>query len=110
MLVVANGCSDDTAGVTRTLARRFANVELLEIHQRIGKGGAVRAGLTFGREPYVAFIDADGSTAPDQLDVLLAACSERKLSGAIGSRWLPGSRIAASSRCSVASRAAPSTA
>lgn len=94
LLVVANGCSDDTAGVARSLARRYPTVELLEIRHQIGKGGAVRAGLTLGSEPYVAFIDADGSTTADQLDVLYQACVERKLSGAIGSRWLPGSRIA----------------
>ncbi len=94
LLVVANGCSDGTAALTRSLARLYPTVELLEIRQRIGKGGAVRAGLTLGSEPYVAFIDADGSTAANQLDVLLHACVERKLSGAIGSRWLPGSRIA----------------
>ena len=94
LLVVANGCSDGTSDVARSLARRFHTVKLLEIVHQIGKGGAVRAGLTFGTEPYVAFIDADGSTTADQLDILYHACIERKLSGAIGSRWLPGSRIA----------------
>jgi glycosyltransferase involved in cell wall biosynthesis len=94
LLVVANGCTDHTAEVTRSLARRYPTLELLEISQRIGKGGAVRAGLTFGNEPYVAFMDADGSTAPDQIDVLLQTCVEQKLAGAIGSRWLPESRIA----------------
>jgi dolichol-phosphate mannosyltransferase len=94
LLVVANGCTDDTTEVVRRLARRYPTVELLDIPNKIGKGGAVRAGLTLGTEPYVAFVDADGSTAADQLDVLLKTCIARGLSGMIGSRWLPGSRIA----------------
>jgi glycosyltransferase involved in cell wall biosynthesis len=107
LLVVANGCTDYTAEITRSLARRYPTLELLDISQRIGKGGAVRAGLTFGNEPYVAFMDADGSTAPDQIDILLQTCDEQKLAGAIGSRWLPESRIARKQplRRRVASRA-----
>jgi len=107
LLVVANGCTDFTADVTRSLARRYPTLELLEISQRIGKGGAVRAGLTFGNEPYVAFLDADGSTAPDQIEILLQTCIEHQLAGAIGSRWLPESRIARKQplRRRVASRA-----
>ena len=94
LLVVANGCTDETADIVRSLARRYATIELLEITKKIGKGGAVRAGLTLGNEPYVAFVDADGSTAADQVDFLLETCRTRKLSGAIGSRWMAGSRIA----------------
>ncbi len=93
ILVVANACTDRTSDIVRGLALIYHNVQLLEIAAPIGKGGAVRAGLKIGSEPYIAFVDADGSTRPDQVDVLLARCREEGLSGVIGSRWLPASTI-----------------
>ncbi len=93
ILVVANACTDRTTDIVRGLALIYHNVQLLEIAAPIGKGGAVRAGLKIGSEPYIAFVDADGSTRPDQVDVLLARCRDDGLSGVIGSRWLPESTI-----------------
>ncbi len=94
ILVVANGCTDRTPDVVRQMAGRYSNLQLLVVAAPLGKGGAVRAGLTIGTEPYVAFVDADGSARPDQLDLLLQACRSQEVSGAIGSRWLRGSIIA----------------
>jgi len=93
ILVVANGCTDTTVPLVKALTRAYETVELLEIPEDVGKGGAIRAGLTLGKEPYVAFVDADTSTPPEQLDVLLSACTADGVSGAIASRWLPASRI-----------------
>ncbi len=94
VLVVVNGCTDDTAQIIKRLSLEIANLELLEIEQAVGKGGAVRAGLTLGSEPFVAFVDADGSATADQLDVLLERCRDDGVCGVLGSRWLPESRIA----------------
>ena len=93
ILVVANGCVDDTAALVRELQAEFGNLELLEIRGRVGKGCAVRAGFVTGEEPFVGFTDADGSTAPEEFDKLLGAAKALGADGAIGSRWLPGSRI-----------------
>jgi len=93
VLVVANGCKDETSDIVRSFAATCPRVELLEIEAPIGKGGAIRAGLTLGREPYVAIVDADGSTHPAQIDRLLTHCRQHELSGVIGSRWLPASSI-----------------
>jgi len=94
ILVVVNGCTDGTATVVRNMTMRFANLELLEISEAVGKGGAVRAGLTFGDEPYVAFVDADGSATASELERLLLRCRDNPLAGVIGSRWMRKSRIA----------------
>ncbi len=93
VLVVLNGCTDDTGKVVRALEPRFPTLEIIEIPAPIGKGGAVRAGLTLGDEPFVAFADADGSAAARQIEALLAHCREPGVAGAIGSRWIEGATI-----------------
>jgi glycosyltransferase involved in cell wall biosynthesis len=91
--VVANGCTDGTIGVVTALALRFSNLRLIDIPGRVGKGGAIRAGLKTGDEPYVGFVDADHSTSAKEFDRLLDICRERDASGVIGSRWIAGARV-----------------
>jgi hypothetical protein len=91
--VVANDCSDATADIVRRLMSSFENLELVETARSIGKGGAVRVGLARGDEPYVAFIDADGSASAATLDHLLRRLRTERAAAAIGSRWLRGSQI-----------------
>lgn len=93
IMVIANACSDDTVGIVRGLMERYANLELMEINARIGKGGAIRAGLKTGDEPYIGFADADGSTSAEEFDRLFNACIQRSVDGVIGSRWLPGAVV-----------------
>ena len=93
VLVVLNGCSDRTGEVVRALQARFSTLDAIEIPAPIGKGGAVRAGMTLGDEPFVAFADADGSAAALQIELLLERCAEQGVAGAIGSRWIAGATI-----------------
>lgn len=91
VVVVANGCSDDTAHIVRMLQPQFENLRLIEIPAAIGKGGAVRVGLAAAGEPYVGFIDADGSTPAAEFARLYEQRGESD--AVIGSRWLPGARL-----------------
>lgn len=93
ILVVANGCTDDTAGVVRQAQQRYTNLELIEIHGRVGKGCAVRAGFTTGNEPFVGFTDADGSTSAKEFARIYEALRTSNQDGVIASRWLPESEI-----------------
>ena len=45
ILVVANGCSDATAHVARSVAKRLPSLRVLDIAAPVGKGGAVIEGL-----------------------------------------------------------------
>ncbi|MEO9263282.1 MAG: glycosyltransferase, partial [Candidatus Baltobacteraceae bacterium] len=93
ILVVANGCTDNTVSIVRAMQDRYANLELIEIAGRIGKGGAVRAGLWIGLEEFVAFVDADGSTSADEFARLYQLLDRSDDDAIIGSRWLRGARI-----------------
>ncbi len=93
IVVVANGCKDETADIVRSLQSEFPNLALIDIADPIGKGGAVRIGLKSGTEPFVGYADADDSASASQLDVLLQACARNGVAGAIGSRWIAGAQI-----------------
>jgi glycosyltransferase involved in cell wall biosynthesis len=91
--VIANACADDTVPVIEGLMQRFSNLQLVVINARIGKGGAIRAGLNIGDEKYVGFVDADGSTDAAEFARLFRCCEEEQVDGVIGSRWLPDSVV-----------------
>ena len=94
ILVVANGCTDGTITIVDSLRRKYGNLSMLVVEAGIGKGGAVRAGLTIGNEPYIAIADADGSTSAEEIGRLFRHCRSVRAAGVIGSRWLRGATIA----------------
>lgn len=91
--VIANACTDGTIPVIRNLMNRHPNLDLIVINGRVGKGGAIRAGLKTGNEPYVGFADADGSTSAREFARLFEKCARGGNDGCIGSRWLPGAQV-----------------
>lgn len=64
-------------------------------HNR-GKGAALRTGFRAANSEYVAFIDADGDIAPEQLEVLLSAQQDFAADIVFGSKLHPGSVVHAS--------------
>lgn len=89
LVVVLNGCRDNTLGVVQKVATDFPFVSWLEFKAPIGKGGALIEGLKLApRADLIGYVDADGATPPRAfLDLI------RHIEGydcAIGSRWMPG--------------------
>jgi glycosyltransferase involved in cell wall biosynthesis len=93
IVVVANGCTDSTAGSVRDLQREYGNLALIDIPARIGKGGAVRVGLSSGEESITGFVDADGSTPAPEFKRLFEICRAGDHDAVIGSRWKTGARV-----------------
>ena len=89
LVVVLNGCRDNTLGVVQRVARDHPCISFLDFKAPIGKGGALIEGLklaNFGA--YVGYVDADGATPPQSLLKLVPHLAEADC--VIGSRWLPG--------------------
>ena len=51
LVVVLNGCSDNTWGVVQAVAREYPAISALEFPAPIGKGGALIEGFKHGRFP-----------------------------------------------------------
>ena len=89
LVVVLNGCKDNTLGVVQRVAAEFPTVSALDFPEPIGKGGALIEGLKLAPlADLIGYVDADGATAPKAFHDLV-----RRLDGVdcvIGSRWLPG--------------------
>jgi len=91
IIVVANACSDSTARVVSDLARSDANLRLIDVNARLGKGGSVRLGFHVATGDVLCFVDADGATPPEELRRLTAALGDADC--VVASRWSNGARV-----------------
>ena len=89
LVVVLNGCRDNTLGVVQRVAGEYNFIRALNFPAPIGKGGALIEGLKLApTADVVGYVDADGASPPKALHELV-----KLLPGTdcvIGSRWLPG--------------------
>ncbi len=92
IVVILNGCTDNTLGVVQKVAAEFPAVRADEFKQPIGKGGALIEGLKLASQgELIGYVDADGATPPHAFLALVEKMSEADC--VVGSRWLPDSVI-----------------
>lgn len=91
LIVVANGCTDDTARIAINASQAHSQIRVINIVEKVGKGGAVLEGFRRAAGERVLFADADASTAPVSLLELVEALDRSDI--VIGSRRLPHSTI-----------------
>ncbi len=106
LVVVLNGCRDNTLGVVQKVAAEFPSVSALEFAAPIGKGGALIEGLKLAPlGDLIGYVDADGATPPHAFHDLVRRIGS-DADCVIGSRWLPGAvlHIEQSSKRQFASR------
>ena len=90
LLVVLNGCRDDTLGVVQNVMKDYPSIGYLNFDAPIGKGGALIEGLKLAPlVDVIGYVDADGASPPDAFHTLVKRINEADC--LIGSRWLPGS-------------------
>jgi glycosyltransferase involved in cell wall biosynthesis len=89
LVVMLNGCRDNTLGVVQAVAADFPEVSAVDHPDPIGKGGALIEGLKLApRADLIGYVDADGATAPRAfLDLVRQT---EKADCVIGSRWIEG--------------------
>jgi glycosyltransferase involved in cell wall biosynthesis len=89
LVVVLNGCRDNTRGVVEQVAKDFPSISLRDFSEPIGKGGALIEGLKLAPlADVIGYVDADGASPPHALHALVKRIGEADC--VIGSRWLPG--------------------
>ena len=93
-LVVDDGSPDGTGDIAEAIGRRDERVHVMHRTAKAGLGAAYIAGFRWALErdyDAVVEMDADGSHAPEQLPLLLAAMSDADL--VLGSRWVKGGTV-----------------
>jgi dolichol-phosphate mannosyltransferase len=89
IVVVLNGCVDDTIGVVRRVAETHPQISALDFPEPIHKGGALIEGLKLAPlADLIGYVDADGATPPAAYHDLVRRIEEADC--VIGSRWMPG--------------------
>src|SRR3989344_7366153 len=96
ILVVLNGCKDNTLEVVKAFNKKFREIVYLNFKQA-GKGFAITEGFkdSLKRDnEFIGFVDADMSTTPEEFYKLFKELQNKEyLGGVIASRWLKNSRI-----------------
>lgn len=90
--VVLNGCWDNTESVVKNLCKKFPHrLRYIVIKEAIGKGGALLHGFQDSQADYIGFVDADGSTSPEEYQKLITALPQ--YDGVIASRFIKGAIV-----------------
>src|SRR6266478_3992134 len=89
LVVVLNGCRDNTLGAVQRVAAEFPFISALDFPDPIGKGGALIEGLRLApTADLIGYVDADGASPPHAFHELAKLADRADC--VIGSRWLPG--------------------
>lgn len=88
IIVVCDGCGDNTAEVARAYAGRVP-LRILSYRKNRGKGYAVRKGMAASSGRVVAFMDADGSTPVHEFGRLAEPILRNEADLVVGSRRVP---------------------
>lgn len=79
VIVVASGCTDNTAGIVRQIARGDPRVELIEEKTRTGKTNAINLILANCRSGFLVMAGADIRLPQDAVSEILRAISDERV-------------------------------
>ena len=89
IIVILNGCRDNTLGIVERVAKVLPCISWENHPAPIGKGGALIEGLRLAPlADLIGYVDADGATPPHAFHELVKLTDRADC--VIGSRWLPG--------------------
>ena len=91
IIIVDDGSTDNTATLSRVLAKKDPAIRLIRHEINQGKGAAVQSGIQSASGDLVFFFDADGSTPIEEIEKLLPFFTAYDV--VIGSRYLNNSSI-----------------
>lgn len=91
IIVILNGCKDNTLRVVKTSAKKYNQIKYIDIKEAIGKGGAVIEGFKQAEGELIGFVDADNSTKAEYFYDLVKDINNYDC--AIASRWIKGAKV-----------------
>lgn len=79
VLFINDGSTDKSGALIREACREHEHFFFVEFSRNCGLSAAIKAGIDHAASPYVAYIDADLQTAPEELDLLTPYADEYEL-------------------------------
>lgn len=73
VIVVLNGCGDNTRTVVEQIGELWPQVRIIEFPEPMGKGGAIWEGMAVARGGFIAFVDADNMVRASETAKLIQA-------------------------------------
>ncbi len=94
LVVILNGCRDNTVGVVRAAEQNYPDLAHLDFPEAIGKGGALIEGLKLApTADLIGYVDADGATPPAAFLDLAQRAAAGQADCVIASRWIAGAQV-----------------
>lgn len=93
IIVVNDGSTDKTSQTVKAFQETIKNLKLSEYSKNEGKGFAVKSGIEKSSGEFILFADADNSTPIEELDNLYDCLLKTNSQIAIGSRYMPSSKV-----------------
>jgi len=92
ILIIPNGCKDKTADIAREWQKKYPSmIDVYEVKEAIGKGGAITKGFELAEGDYIGFVDVDEATKASEYAKVIEAAFQAD--GAIAARWRKDSVI-----------------
>lgn len=76
LLVVLDGCTDNSLGVMLDAAQRHSGIAVIELNGTVGQHAALAAGLSFARGEFVVTMDADLQNPPEMVPEIVARLAD----------------------------------
>ena len=86
-VIIVNDASKDR---TQEVVSGYPDVELVDLEENRGYGGALKAGFERSKGSFIAFFDADGTYPPEELPNLCRVLKAQEADMVIGSRMTGG--------------------
>lgn len=93
IIVVDDGSDDSTPREVLRVREGEERVVLATHPRNLGKGAALRTGVSMARGDLVVFLDSDLDLHPRQLIMLFRRMRDSRADVVVGSKWHPASRI-----------------
>ena len=87
IIVVCNGCIDNTFNLVNEFLKKHKNIRFINIDKRIGKGAAILNGFNESKKEYIGFLDADNSFNLDHIKNMIKDIKTNKKDMIIASKW-----------------------
>lgn len=87
VIVVCNGCVDNTSRIVRRMKKIYPNIRCLEFKQKLGKGGAIMEGFKEAKGKYIGFTDADDAFENKGIKKMVGILNDSECDCIIASKW-----------------------